>query len=279
MGGAVQAQAEMLQLLIDRHAPGEQVDGAVRALIAQQCNCGWATAGDTAAALQALRAYALVERVGPATVEVEAGGRIADAHFGATAAFHASEVAAADAAGQRDNDSRARFDRTLHAAVYLSHKTRRTWAAGPLSVVRTVTAPGSTAPPLGTMDLAPAAPVQVQAGRVFDVGVRVIVDHPVDRLTIDDPLPAGFEAVDTTFVTTLKAIIDASDSWEIDAQQIYRDRVVAYAGHLDPGVYDVHYLVRSVTQGTFAWPGASAYLVDTPEQFGRSAATTLRVLQ
>ena len=103
------------------------------------------------------------------------------------------------------------------------------------------------------------------------------VDHPVDRLVIDDPLPAGFEAVDTSFRTALQAIVPQSNSWQIDTSQIYRDRVVAYAQHLEPGVYDLHYLVRSVTPGTFAWPGAHVYLKDAPEEFGRSAGTLLEI--
>ncbi|MBV8374100.1 MAG: hypothetical protein JO302_01210, partial [Candidatus Eremiobacteraeota bacterium] len=117
----------------------------------------------------------------------------------------------------------------------------------------------------------------VPAGRVFDVGVRVIVDHPVDRLLIEDPLPAGFEAVDTTFRTSSQAVLPQTDSWQIDTQQIYRDRVIAYAEHLGPGIYEMHYLVRSVTPGEYQWPGARAYLRAAPEQSGRSAPSELRV--
>ena len=109
--------------------------------------------------------------------------------------------------------------------------------------------------------------------------MRVIVDHPVDRLVIEDPLPAGFEAVDASFRTTSTAVSAQADSWAIDSQTIYRDKVIAFAQHLGPGVYDVHYLVRSVTPGTFRWPGAKAYLQDAPEQFGRSASTTLTITQ
>ena len=94
----------------------------------------------------------------------------------------------------------------------------------------------------------------MDAGRVFDVGVRVIVDHPVDRLIIEDPLPAGFEAVDTTFRTSSAAVLPQSDSWQIDSQTIFRDRVVAFAQHLGPGIYEVHYLVRSVTPGDYRGP-------------------------
>ncbi|MHB1550701.1 MAG: alpha-2-macroglobulin family protein, partial [Vulcanimicrobiaceae bacterium] len=57
----------------------------------------------------------------------------------------------------------------------------------------------------------------------------------------------------------------------------YRDRVVAFARHLDPGVYSLHNLVRSVTPGTYLWPGAQVYLLDAPEEFGRTAFATVRV--
>ncbi len=50
----------MLQLMIERRAPAEQLDGAVRALTAQGCRCGWPFAADAASALTALTAYAAI---------------------------------------------------------------------------------------------------------------------------------------------------------------------------------------------------------------------------
>jgi hypothetical protein len=278
LGSLVDAQAQMLQLMLERHAPVEQLDGAVRALIAQQCRCGWPTSGDTASALSALAAYARTERVGPATATVTVGNaQVASASFGATAASQTFTLPASALHGGAVVVRAQPGD--VHYTLLYTYDVP-TDAPGELAafrVVRAVTTPGSTAPPLATMDLAPAPPLEVRAGSVFDIGVRVIVDHPVDRLAIEDPLPAGFEAVDTTFRTTLKAVVPQSDSWDIDTQQIYRDRVVAYAAHLGPGIYDVHYLVRAVTPGEFRWPGARAYLTDAPEQFGRSASTILKV--
>ena len=61
-------------------------------------------------------------------------------------------------------------------------------------------------------------------------------------------------------------------SWEIGDQQIRTDRIEAYADRLDAGIYRLHYLVRTVTPGTFAWPGADVHLADRPDEFGRSAA-------
>jgi uncharacterized protein YfaS (alpha-2-macroglobulin family) len=278
LGSLVDAQAQMLQLLLERHAPVEQLDGAVRALVAQQCKCGWPTSSDTAAALTALSAYARTERLAPGSGTVTASGAtVASARFGSTASSNTFTVAASSLHGNALVVNAT--GSTVHYVVLYTYTVPND-APGQLSafrVVRTVAAPNPKATPLATMDLAPASAVTLGAGQVFDVGVRVIVDHPVDRLVIDDALPAGFEAVDTSFRTALQAVVPQSDSWEIDTQQIYRDRVVAYAQHLDAGVYDLHYLARTVTPGTFKWPGARAYLTDAPEQFGRSAATTLTV--
>ncbi|MBV9720005.1 MAG: Ig-like domain-containing protein [Candidatus Eremiobacteraeota bacterium] len=281
LGSGVQAQAQMLELLLDRHAPADRLDGAIRSLIAQRCRCGWPTTDDTAAALVALQAYAAGERLAPATVSAKVGDRtIGTARFGATASSQTFSVAADSLQG-----GTLAIVPTAGTVYYVVLYTYPVAANSPgelaaFRVIRTLADPSSTSSKgaaLAEMDVAAALPVSVAAGRVFDIGVRAIVDHSVDRLVIDDPLPAGFEAVDTTFRTALQSIVAQSDSWQIDASQIYRDRVIAYAQHLDPGVYELHYLVRSVTPGTFAWPGARVYLQDAPEEFGRSAGTTLRV--
>ncbi|HEY9180554.1 MAG TPA: hypothetical protein VIO32_07525, partial [Candidatus Baltobacteraceae bacterium] len=142
---------------------------------------------------------------------------------------------------------------------------------------RTIRAVNTTTA-LDTMDIAPLAqPLTFEAGNVYDVGVQVVVDHPVDRVVITDPLPAGFEAIDTSFLTTAAYYQPLSDDWQIDYQQIYRDRIIAFANHLDPGVYTFHYLARSVTPGQYLWPGTSAYLLGAPEQFGRAAAALVHV--
>ncbi len=120
-------------------------------------------------------------------------------------------------------------------------------------------------------------PITVEVGQVFDIGLEIITDHPINHLIITDPLPAGFEAVDTSFQTTNQAVQAPVDSWEIGYQTIYKDRVIAYGDRLNAGVYNLHYLVRSVTPGTFEWPGAEVHLKYAPEEFGRSATSTLEV--
>lgn len=281
---ATTAQPEMLQLLVARGAPVEQLDGAVRQLVAQQCHCGWPTMYDTAAALVALSSYADRAKpvAGNATARVGTQ-TIGTAHFDNTASSKTFTVNAAALSGNALSlDGSGVFYTVLYTYPVPAD------APGQLAsfrVIRTLNDSsllGSATPPapLATFDLKPLGDdVSVDSAHVFDVGIRTIVDHPVDGLVIEDPLPAGFEAVDTSFQTTLAAIVPQSDSWQIDTTQIYRDRVIAFAQHLDPGVYDFHYLVRSVTPGTFGWPGARAYLENAPEEFGRSTGGTLVVRQ
>ncbi len=86
LGSLVDAQSQMLQLMLERHAPPEQLDGAVRALVAQQCRCGWPTTDDTASAVMALSAYAAGEKLMPGSVSARVGDRtIGTARFGSTA--------------------------------------------------------------------------------------------------------------------------------------------------------------------------------------------------
>jgi len=118
---------------------------------------------------------------------------------------------------------------------------------------------------------------QVSTGQVFDVGLKIITDHPVDQVVITDPLPAGLEAIDASFQTSTPYFKAKGDSWQIGYQTIYPDRVVATGDRLEPGVYSFHYLVRSVTPGVFLWPGATAYLQHTPEEMGRTGAGVLRI--
>jgi hypothetical protein len=164
---------------------------------------------------------------------------------------------------------------TLHYAV--TYRYRIAGAApgrlNGLRIARVVRA-ANTTPVLATMGLAlPAAELTLAAAQVYDIELQIVSDHPVERVVITDPLPAGFEAVDTSFATASKALQLPSTSWELGDQQIRADRIEAYADHLEAGIYHMHYLVRSVTPGTFGWPGAELHVIERPDEFGRSAAS------
>lgn len=146
-----------------------------------------------------------------------------------------------------------------------------------LSVLRSIH-PANQSTTIGTMGLAATEqPLVVNSGQVFDIELQITTDHPIDHVVITDPLPAGFEAVDTEFRTSTPYFAAQSDSWQINYQTIYRDRIMAYGSHFEAGVYTLHYLARSVTPGTFTYPGSEVHLQYAPEEFGRSATATLQI--
>jgi hypothetical protein len=168
---------------------------------------------------------------------------------------------------------------TLHYVVALSYRAPDS-SPGIYQGIRIdrIVRPAGGDQPLASFGLAaPTGPTSVLAGHVFDVEDRIVTDHPIENVLVTDPLPAGFEAVDQTFRTASPADLEGTDTWSVDYQSLYNNRVVSFASHLDAGAYAIHYLVRSVTPGTYAWPGANAQLQFAPEEFGRTAASQLVV--
>ncbi len=279
-GSLVEAQASYLELLSARGARSNDQDRALRALIAQSCRCGWPALSDTAAALIAITAYSAYSAPPDFMASVIVDGKTiaSGGPFNYAAATRSFTLPTLSMGGHMLTLQK-KGTGLLHYVVSYTYKLGAS-APGRLSglrVIRTIR-PANQQTVLATVDIAPQTdPLDVPAGNVYDIGVEIAVDHPVDRVVITDPLPAGFEALDTSFQTTAAYYQPLTQAWQIDYQQIYQDRITAYAQHLDPGVYMLHYLVRSVTPGTYLWPGANAYLLDAPEQFGRSAFRSVRV--
>ena len=277
----VVAQALMTRLLLAQHADAATVDRLTRTMLALRRNGSWGCACQNAAALDAL--VDIAAAAGPPP-NLNATATVASAPV-ATVAFTDHRAAA-----QTTNVAAARLPRgqstialtlasqgPLHYAVTYRYRLagEQRGQLNGLRITRIVH-PAGTATSAATMGLAMLAqPVDLHAAQVFDIELQVITDHPIDRVQITDPLPAGMEAVDTSFKTNTTTA--PAESWQIDDQQIFHDRIEAYADHLGPGIYVLHYIARTVTPGTFSWPGAEARLIDRPEEFGRTATATLTV--
>ncbi|MEL6553235.1 MAG: Ig-like domain-containing protein [Cyanobacteria bacterium J06621_11] len=277
------AQAQTLQLFIAQDSRPELLSRLVQSLLAERREGTWAGTYNNAQALTALVSYA--QRLpNPPNFEttVQVGSQTVS-----TNAFEGYEAASADVtipmSDLPQGDSELQLQKAGSGELHYVSAYRYRPAGNPsgrlngLRVTREVRSAGQSEV-LHRFGLQPLdAPVTFPVGQVFDVGIEIIADRPVDHVIITDSLPAGLEAVDTTFQTATGAVQAQQDSWEIDYQKIYRDRILAYADHLDVGVYKLHYLVRSVTPGTFGWPGASASLQYASEEFGRTTAATLEI--
>jgi len=276
------AQSEALRLELVRKADGETLDRLTRSLLDMRRKGSFGCACENAAALGALVDLAAREKPANFTATATLGSkRIAQQQFtGARSPQRETLVPMRDITpGANPITLTKNGTGTLHYAVTYTYRLAGA-APGRLNGLRVtrVVREANTAPVIATMGLTtPASSLTLPPAHVYDVELQIVSDHPVERVLITDPLPAGFEAVDTTFATASKALQLPSTSWAIGDQQIRTDRIEAYADRLDAGIYRLHYLARTVTPGTFFWPGADAHVLDRPDEFGRSATSVVVV--
>ncbi|NEQ97291.1 MAG: alpha-2-macroglobulin family protein [Cyanothece sp. SIO2G6] len=279
-------QAEALRLFSDRQSPPEVRDRLVQGLLDQRRGGSWGNTYDNAIALRALVNYSGPNTTPPNfTAQAELAGTVlTSAQFQGYQSPSVSTEIPMNQLPKGENDlviaKTGAGDLHYLAAYEYQLADTIPGRMNGLRITRTVqpvSDPGTKAEALTTMDLRPSDGVEMPAGQVFDIGLEIITDHPVNHVVITDPLPAGLEAVDTTFQTATNYFQPQADSWQIRYQTIAKDKVQSYADHLETGVYSLHYLVRSVTPGTFSWPGAETHLQYAPEEFGRSTSATLKV--
>jgi hypothetical protein len=281
MNSPTTAQAQALRLFISQQGKPEVIDRLLQSLLALRRDGTWQTSYDNAQALTALVEYTQLQPTPPnfvATVQL-AGKKLGEAKF---AGYRNPSV---EIKVPMDKLPRGRHDLQLQKSSqgtlrYLIAYRYRLPGNQPgryngLRVTREIRSLNEEKVLQKTGLYALDKPLTLETGQVFDIGLEVIADHPVEHVAIADPLPAGFEAVDESFQTATSALQAPTDSWELGFRTIYRDRIVAYADHLEPGVYSLHYLVRSVTPGTYRYPGAEVHLQYAPEEFGRAAESTL----
>ena len=277
------AQAQVLRLALAQKSKPEVTDRLLEGLLNLRRKGTWGSTYDNAEALNAVVEYSKTEPAPPnftAAVKL-AGKQLESAQFkGYENPSLSLNVGMTQLPrGSSDLLLQKSGKGTLHYLVAYRYRLQGNQPGrfNGLRVSREIR-PANEEKVLGRQELrAPEQPLTVGSGQVFDIGLEIVTDRPVDRVVIADPLPAGFEAVDGSFQTSTPAVQAQANSWQIGYQTIYRDRVVAYADRLEPGVYTLHYLVRSVTPGTFLWPGSDVHLQYAPEEFGRSASTTLVV--
>jgi alpha-2-macroglobulin len=277
------AQAEALRLLIERKTSAEIQDRALRGLLTLRREGTWGSTYDNAQALAALVAYSKQQPTPPqfkAIAELANKTLVSQTFAGYQKTNVTQTVPMAELPrGQNDLVLQKTGEGTLHYLMAYRYQLQgnQPGRLNGLRVTRTIR-PANQNKVLHRIGLtSPAQPLSLAVGEVFDIGLEIIADHPVDHVIITDPLPAGLEAVDTTFQTSAPYIQARGDSWQLDYQTIYKDKIMAYGDRLEAGVYTLHYLVRAVTPGTFQWPGAEAHLQYAPEELGRSGAAEVKL--
>ncbi|MDW8148055.1 MAG: Ig-like domain-containing protein [Roseiflexaceae bacterium] len=137
--------------------------------------------------------------------------------------------------------------------------------------------------------LSPTGQLITQARQGDLVQVRITLSVPTDvrYLTVEDFLPGGLEALDTSLKTTTAAARAAGLMpegeempywWYFGHTEVRAGRVALFAADLPKGTYTYTYLARATVPGTYAAPPATAYRTYAPENFGRSAGASFTVV-
>ncbi len=132
----------------------------------------------------------------------------------------------------------------------------------------------------------------IKAGSLVVVTLEIAVPQELLYIVVDDPLLAGFEAVNPSFrmeseeaQRRLEALIDTRPSrprpWWSGFNHIERhdNRVILFADSLTPGVYVHCYLARALNFGTYVVPGTKAEQMYAPEVFGRGPELIIKVVR
>ena len=131
----------------------------------------------------------------------------------------------------------------------------------------------------------PPDEVNIRTGDILEIELEFSVPQTGYHVVIDDPIPAGLEAIDASLKTTgsrydsplqrrrTRGYDDAYGYWHnpINHTELRDDRVALFANVARPGKYTYKYLLRATTTGFFLWPAAKISLMYEPEQFGTCA--------
>lgn len=131
-------------------------------------------------------------------------------------------------------------------------------------------------------------------GDLIEVRLEVTPLEEVANVAVVDPLPAGFEVLDSAFATTARKLNDVSEENERytddDSDYYYwyyygrfnhiekhDDKVLLFANHLYKRPIKFSYVVRATTEGEFRLQGASVFCMYNEEMRGASAGSVIKI--
>lgn len=140
---------------------------------------------------------------------------------------------------------------------------------------------------LGDDDQTPVTEAHV--GDVVQVRLTVIASNDLHYVVIEDPIPAGSDAVNPQLTTSqqigTQPGLDAQDPlsygwgwWYFSNIEFRDEKVVLYSTYLPRGTYEYVYTIRAGLPGVFNVIPATGQEFYFPEVYGRSAGSTFTIL-
>jgi uncharacterized protein YfaS (alpha-2-macroglobulin family) len=133
-----------------------------------------------------------------------------------------------------------------------------------------------------TLDDAKKPITEIQRGQLIRVRLTIVVPDALHYVVIDDPLPAGLEAIDASILTdtqvpSVYTMQDYNDRgygwWYFSHTELRDEKVVLSADYLPAGTYVYTYLARASTAGTFKVIPPTASEFYFPDVGGRGAGS------
>ncbi len=131
---------------------------------------------------------------------------------------------------------------------------------------------------------------EARQGELLFVRLTLIAPHDLHYVVVDDPLPAGLQALDQTLLTSPQSVevpqaYSYEDAlwrgwgwWHFSHVEYRDERLVLSASYLPAGTYVYTYLVRAGTAGVFHVLPATAYEFYFPEVYGRTEGMLFTVI-
>ena len=133
---------------------------------------------------------------------------------------------------------------------------------------------------------------QAKVGDVLDVKLTVVVPNSLYYVVVEDPLPAGVEALDVSLKTTSKTVEGpkveeenegynpwADWGWQPTHVELRDEKAVLFETALDPGTYEFSYQIRASLPGEYLTLPPTASQMYFPEVWGRGAGSTFTVTE
>jgi uncharacterized protein YfaS (alpha-2-macroglobulin family) len=313
MDSPTRTTAIVLRAILANDANHALVTPLVRGLLGARRGKGYRNTQENAFALLALDAYRRAREKKPPSfsatawlgeqklLEFSAQGRSTRA---ASTSFAMGEL-------MTKANALLSFDKDGSGTVFYEARLRYAPSAPPKSAIDQgffVTKTLNALRPEDLPTLAPGAPLRgatkFRAGDLVAVDLMVVTPSARRYVVVDDPLPAGFEPVDTKLRTTASAFSSpGSDgppqcdecedggfgdargepafgsgySYAWSRQELRDDRALYFVDHMPGGIYHYRYFARATTAGRFVVPPTKAEGMYEPETFGRTAAGVVEV--
>jgi uncharacterized protein YfaS (alpha-2-macroglobulin family) len=288
----VRSSAIVLRSLVQTGSGDPLVPGLVRWLMKVRKNGRWGNTQENAHAMEALVDYyrkyesetpdfkALVTLGAETLLEQPFQGRSTEVR-GKDVPM--AELLAKGEAGRRlDLGFRREGTGTLHYVARLKYAPD---AAGLSALDQGFAVERSYAPVAGG-----DAATRFKAGDLVRVTLKLRLPKERRFVAVVDPIPAGFEPVESWFATTARELTAPAPEeaegagwlawWErggFDHVERHDDRVQLFGTRLAEGNHVFSYVVRATTAGSFVTAPAHAEEMYEPEVFGRSATAVIEV--